>query len=91
MNRQNSKSRSMLHRGANGCRNTAMTTMFSLRAMVSAVSRRSPALVRVALTLGLLCTAPALAAEQTTIYGYDVRQGLLMAAPELAGTGCGEG
>ena len=68
-----------------------MTTMLSLRAMVSAVSRRSPAFVRVALTLGLLCTAPALAAEKTTIFGNDLRQGLLMAAPELAGTGCGEG
>ena len=68
-----------------------MTSMFSLRAMVSAVSRRSPAFVRVALTLGLLCTAPALAAEKTTIYGNDLRQGLLMAAPDPAGTGCGEG
>ena len=89
MNRQNSKSRSMLHRGANGCRNTAMTTMFSLRAMVSAVSKRSPAFVGVALTLGLLCTAPAVAAERTTIGGKALLY--FIPPPEPAGTGCGEG
>ena len=79
-----------------------MTTMFSLRAMVSAVSRRSPAFVRVALTLGLLCTAPALGAERTTIGDaedttaqnallLEAVKGLFMAALEPAGTGCGEG
>ena len=70
MNHRDSKSRSISRRGANRSMNAAITMMFSLRAMVSAAPTRIPAPVRVALTIGLLFTAPYPAsAERMTISG----------------------